>query len=375
VTRARHPYPSSRERRLQSRRYVRSPHIAIHWRNRELLLEQFQRRRAVAATPLLVSLLHLFGRPRTLESVRRAFLALPNTRAILERLVRLEFLVPATRRRGPEIVATWKGAFAAAYFHRTTSDVRYVVSTAGRRRFFLERLALAPQPSLFKTYPGAPRVRLDEGPGAGASPPLAETLRRRRTVREFDRHPVELADLSTLLNGTWGRTGWIDAGALGRLLSKTSPSAGARHPIECYVIAWRVRGLAPGLYHYGVKSRSLERLRRGNFRSQAVRFASGQQWIGDAAFLCVLTALAGRVFWKYGSSDAYRLFFLDAGHLGQTFALLATALGLGPFTTAAVQETKIQDFLGLDGVREFPIYLCGAGIPRTRISGRVSPTS
>jgi SagB-type dehydrogenase family enzyme len=303
------------------------------------------------------------------------FLALPNIHTVLERLVRLGFLVPARRTREPEIIATWKGAFAAAYFHRTTSDLRYAVSASDRRRYFLERLALAPQPRLFKTYSGAPRIRLAKSPDAVPSLPLADTLRSRRTVREFDRHPVELADLSTLLDGTWGQTGWVDAGPFGRLLSKTSPSAGARHPIECYVISWRVRGLEPGLYHYAVKTRSLERLRRGRFRSRAVRIASGQQWIGDAAFLCVMTAVAGRVFWKYGSSDAYRLFFLDAGHLGQTFALLATALGLGPFTTAAVQEKKIQEFLGIDGVREFPIYLCGAGVPRAKVIGRAAKTS
>ena len=54
---------------------------------------------------------------------------------------------------------------------------------------------------------------------------------------------------------------------------------------------------------------------------------------------------------------------LDAGHLGQTFSLLATAIALGPFTTGAIQQSKIERLLKIDGVTEFPLYLCGAGIP------------
>ena len=92
--------------------------------------------------------------------------------------------------------------------------------------------------------------------------------------------------------------------------------------------------------------------------------AGGQAWVRGAAFLCVMTAVADRVFWKYASADAYRLFLLDAGHLAQTFVLLATASGLGAFTTAALSEKRIERALDLDGVGEFPVYLCGAGTQR-----------
>ena len=36
----------------------------------------------------------------------------------------------------------------------------------------------------------------------------------------------------------------------GKLLYKRSPSGGARHPVEVYLMSLRVRGLRPGLYHY-----------------------------------------------------------------------------------------------------------------------------
>ena len=54
---------------------------------------------------------------------------------------------------------------------------------------------------------------------------------------------------------------------------------------------------------------------------------------------------------------------IDAGHLGQTFCVTATALGLAPFTTMAFSESALEALLGLDGVRECPIYVAGVGMP------------
>jgi SagB-type dehydrogenase family enzyme len=192
-------------------------------------------------------------------------------------------------------------------------------------------------------------------------------------VRSFLSAPVSLQDLAGIVRGTWGRTGWLDAGALGRFALKTSPSGGSLHPIECYVLAWNVRGLESGLYHYDVLADALRRLRAGDFRNDAVRAASGQRWVGRAAFLCVMTAVFERTLWKYQQENAYRVLWLDAGHLAQTFCLLASARGLGPFTTAAIQDSYIEKLIGLDGIREFPVYLCGAGIPEKRASGKGLP--
>jgi SagB-type dehydrogenase family enzyme len=193
---------------------------------------------------------------------------------------------------------------------------------------------------------------------------LEEALTRRRTTRDFRLIEVAFSDFSAIVRGTWGQTGWLPAGILGRGVTKTSPSAGARHPIECYVLAWRVADLRSGIYHYNVRRDCLECLWTGDSRKLAVRMAAGQDWIAAAGFFCVMTAVTDRVFWKYASADAYRLFFLDAGHLAQTFVLLATARGLGAFTTAALNEGLIERTLGIDGVAEIPVYLCGAGAPR-----------
>ena len=61
-----------------------------------------------------------------------------------------------------------------------------------------------------------------------------------------------------------------------------------------------------------------------------------------------------RTMWRYGHSRAYRTVLIDTGHLGQTFCLVATALGLAPFTTMAFSEAKLEELLGLDGVERMP---------------------
>jgi nitroreductase len=52
---------------------------------------------------------------------------------------------------------------------------------------------------------------------------------------------------------------------------------------------------------------------------------------------------------------------LDAGHLSQTFYLLATEAGMPAFVTAAVNEIDIERALGLDPLKDMVIAVCGCG--------------
>jgi SagB-type dehydrogenase family enzyme len=286
----------------------------------------------------------------------------------IRHLRRLRFLLPAgDALRRQSRLAVWKGNLASAFYHVASRDKPYLESEAAIDLYVRTHVATQPRPRRYRHYAGVPRVRLPrcaERPADAAA--LERVLDARRTVRDFSREPVPLPDLAAVVRGTWGETGWLDGGPLGRLTAKTSPSAGGLHPIECYVFVWNVRDLPRGLYHYDVREDELRRLKSGDLRREAVRTACGQQWIGKAAFLCVMTAVFTRTLWKYAFEAAYRVLWLDAGHLCQTFDLLATARGLGAFQTAAVQESFVEGLIGLDGVKEFPLYLCGAGVPARR---------
>ncbi len=335
---------------------VRHPDLVVWWNEDGPVVRNLESGVTLSGDGLAVEVLASFDRARD-TSPR----APSKVRGKIRFLRRLGFLIPAAEARQKRSrIAAWKENVASALHRSASRDLRYAPQGQAAERFIRERLPRR-RPALFKRYASGARVSFPAASQSGAV--LDSTLLSRRTVREFSRTPVALADLSALVGGTFGRTGTHDGGLFGTLLTKTSPSAGSLHPIECYVLARNVRDLAPGLYHYDVGAGELRRLRRGRLRAQAVRAASGQTWVGRAGFLCVLTAVIGRSLWKYQDEVTYRTLFLDAGHLAQTFCLLATSRGLGPFTTAAIQDTYIEKLLGLDGTKEFPVYLCGAGMP------------
>jgi SagB-type dehydrogenase family enzyme len=348
-------------------RLRRHPDLLLAWGP-----EGFEIRNLSAGTRLVgpadaVGILDLFDRPR---SAREAAALVPEERradvlAGMAVLRRLGFLISeaAAVRAGSRATA-WKGNLASAQYHAACRDLPYLREPAEIEAYIRANVLSRRKPPPFKRLAGAPRQRLPESAADPESAFLDGVLRRRRTAREFRRQPVSLAAFAQLVRATFGVTGTFDTPLFGRIALKTSPSAGALHPIEAYAIVWNVEDLPSGVYHYDVLGDELRRLRLGNFRHAAVEAASGQDWIGRAGFLCVMTAVFPRVLWKYRLEDAYRTLFLDAGHLAQTFCLVATSLGLGPFTTAAMQDSKIEKLLRIDGVEEFPVYLCGAGVPR-----------
>jgi SagB-type dehydrogenase family enzyme len=107
----------------------------------------------------------------------------------------------------------------------------------------------------------------------------------------------------------------------------------------------------------------LECLRSVPAKRKAVSYAAGQKFLKDAAAVFLMTAVFPRTMWKYRFPRAYCVVLLDAGHLCQTFCLVATWLGLAPFCTAALKDSEIEKDLSLDGIRETALYLAAVGAP------------
>lgn len=203
---------------------------------------------------------------------------------------------------------------------------------------------------------------------------LRDAFARRRTHRDFSETPVEADQLATVLSCAFAPQRFIDAELFGVQQLRASPSAGARHEVECYVAVLNVTGIPAGLYHYNALTHSLELLRDDIDRQAVGQLTYDQRQCLQGAFLCFTTVVAQRLAWKYRHPRAYRLWMLDAGHYGQTFALACTALGLGPFQTAAFRDSAVETALGIDGNEEFAAYLLGAGVPLAdRSSGSLPP--
>ena len=195
----------------------------------------------------------------------------------------------------------------------------------------------------------------------------------RKTHRRFSKQKLPLETVSQLLYLVWGVTGYRYSPRFGKLFHKTSPSGGARHPGEVYLMALRVKGLRAGLYHYQAATHQLEMINTNTSREKAWLYCARQHFVRNAAALFLMTALFPRTMWKYQHPRAYRVVLLDAGHLCQTFCLTATWLGLAPFCTAALKDTLIEKDLGIDGIRESVLYIAGVGLPA--ISARAKQQS
>jgi len=353
--------------------YRRSPHLVCYWWGGELVVENYVNRTRVAATPLTCELLHFFDRWLPASAVAKPFPAYQEdflARALTD-LARLGLLERSRtpRRRNADALATWKDwSPAASFFHFTTKDGHAPIEPEDSWRELKERARSKPIPSPIKRYAKNRKVFL---PPARTTGDLPRVLLERQTWRRFSRQPLELQKLATLLGLSFGVQSWLEVRGLGRVALKTSPSGGARHPIEAYVLALRVRGLPRGLYHYDAGGHQLELLRRSASPKQLVRYLNGQWWFGGASALVLMTAVFARTQWKYPAPRAYRVVLIDAGHLCQTFCLVATWLGLAPFCTMALADSRIEQDLGIDGVTESILYTAGVGTrPRTTKSAR-----
>ena len=131
-------------------------------------------------------------------------------------------------------------------------------------------------------------------------------------------------------------------------------------------MALRVKGLTPGLYHYHPAHHYLKMLSPNATSQKAWLYCARQNHARNAAALFIMTAVFRRTMWKYRMARVYRAVLLDAGHLCQTFCLVATWLGLAPFCTAALKDTMIEEDLKIDGIRESVLYVAGIGIPSAR---------
>jgi SagB-type dehydrogenase family enzyme len=335
-----------------------------YWHDGQLRIANFLTKRTFSAEPASLEVIRFFLTPRTIEDALVAFRAYsPRSvaTAILQ-LIDAEFLLEhgsAAWQRDASVASAWKPWLPEGGFHFMTQDSRYVPWDWPLKKK-LATLPSTPAPPRFKTIRGAAVIRLPSHEVSGDT--FFQTLHARRTHREFGRGKVSLENVSKLLRTVWGVQGYLQTNVFGKLPYKTSPSGGARHPGEVYLMALRVDGLARGMYHYQAKDHRLARLPAKVSPRLASAYCADQHYFGAAGALFIMTAVFARTMWKYGSARAYRVVLLETGHLCQTFCLTATRLGLAPFSTAALRDSLIEKGLGLDGISESVLYVAGVGV-------------
>jgi SagB-type dehydrogenase family enzyme len=354
-------------------RWRRASSVVSYWVKEQFVVENYRGGVVWSANPKAALVLHLFSDWRSLEEVCQQ---LPeyNSTSIgrsVSQLARAGFLVKegSPQARDDEKFATCWSSWQphAAVLHFGTRDMHFSNSQEEITKQLQSYLKASPQPAFHKSWSRKLRSRalpLPKVPLGNSN--FLRVLLQRRTHREFSPAPLHLEHLSALLRYTWGTTGLMQTELLGPLPLKTSPSAGARHPCEVYVFAKKVKKLTPGLYHYRADKHCLEQISSRTAAGRGSLYCGGQEWVEKAAALLLITAVFPRSMWKYRFPRAYRTVLADAGHLCQTFCLVATYLHLAPFCTMALKDSLIEQDLGIDGINEAVLYVAGVGLPVVR---------
>lgn len=160
-----------------------------------------------------------------------------------------------------------------------------------------------------------------------------ETIKQRRSTREFTGELLSLAEIGQLC---WAGQGMTDQKAKLRAV----PSAGALYPIELYVV------IADEISHYLPREHSLECHLKGDYRERLRRAALDQEVVGKTPVCMVITAIVERTAGKY-RDRAERYCFIEAGHVAQNILLQATALRLGGVPVGAFNDEGVAEALKL----------------------------
>lgn len=336
--------------------------LIARWEDDDFVIENYVSARRTAVAPIVAQVLQDATSYQPRETIVEHFAKVPHAGELVDQLIAQDILVvkgSPIEIRDRHIAETWQWGDDARYFHYATQQTVYGSLDLESAELTL-RARERPPPLPFKTCAG-PVIRLPHQRDGNGE--FWDTLRSRRTRRSFSGKPVRLADFTSVLSWTWGASEIRVDPELGKYVLKTSPSGGARHPIEVYPVVLRVDGIPTGVYHYSIQHHALEEVRSSIKENVVVALCAGQQWVGKAAAVFFMTAVLPRTMWKYEQSHAYRVLHLDAGHLGQTFHLVCTCLGLAPFTSAAMDAPAVERELGVDGVSEVAVYAAAVGSP------------
>jgi SagB-type dehydrogenase family enzyme len=196
---------------------------------------------------------------------------------------------------------------------------------------------------------------------------LTRALAQRRSVRAFQDAPLRLADVAQLLWAAQGVTaktpepaGWRSQWGAWRGGLRTAPSAGALYPLELFLVAGRVEGLDPGVYHYVPGEHVLQPVGECG-PGELAGAALSQRAVADAAAVLVFTAVYKRTEAKYGER-APRYVHIEVGAAAENVLLQATALGLGSVFVGAFKDDAVSEVLGLPADHA-PLGLVPVGRP------------
>jgi hypothetical protein len=203
--------------------------------------------------------------------------------------------------------------------------------------------------------PDALRVPAPAGERLPLPAPLADrvalepALAGRLSVRFYDPRALGLAEAATLLHAAAG----ADVAGLG------AGEEAAAVPLELFLAAWRVDGLATAVHHYDADAHALVTvgpLPSGERGEDVVL----QREFADAPALLLVGGNLAAATHRHGS-HGHRLLLTRAGAAAHAAWLAALALELTGSVFAGLLPTAFCELTGGDGYLRAPLFAFAAG--------------
>jgi SagB-type dehydrogenase family enzyme len=140
---------------------------------------------------------------------------------------------------------------------------------------------------------------------------------------------------------------------------RSYPSAGARYPLEIYLVILNSKDIEKGLYHYNVYSHSLELIMLED-SSAFFKDICNSDWIGKASCLFIFTCIPQRTMIKY-FNRGLRYILFEVGHLAQNLMLLSESLGLKTCAIGGFDDNRLAKYLRCEKTNEKPLYIITLG--------------
>jgi SagB-type dehydrogenase family enzyme len=166
----------------------------------------------------------------------------------------------------------------------------------------------------YKTYPRFEKIELPDK----IESPLSALLAKRRSRREPSAKEITSKLVHAIIHQAAGRTGADENSDL-----RAYPSAGARYPLEVYLLANGISNHQDGFYHYSPLDSSLEVLWEGPTvpTIEASNLFGEQDFLESCKAMILISAIPSRTVYKYGEEGG--IFpYIEAGYLGQNIHLL-----------------------------------------------------
>jgi len=191
-------------------------------------------------------------------------------------------------------------------------------------------------------------------PEAGLAPEPADAAWLTSEVHSSQLDLQGLADLTALLVCPTGWSALPWPGAL-PLLLKTTPSGGARHPTEVYLMTSGIDGLRDGCYHAAALEGSFELLDELLDSAEVHRDVLGSDAPLGSWVLVLYTSAVRRNWYRYREPRTFRTIHMDVGHLMATCEALARSRSLSVAHHRHIDASAAARWCRVDPLVEVPI--------------------